>query len=253
MKLYFFFILLLVPSSLIGQIDLPEKVTIKLYSGGDYRNLKLQKGAHELIDSVDYKLIKEYKCYHSDRIFFQNNTFIRDEETFESKNINQDSTMVSITDSTFDQEIIAEILKWSEKRNYHEVKYRDTILDEFINEKTLLIANELSIDDFGIDSLKLELECLYHQEHIDKDIDCKQISLSKILEFFVNKNWGQKVISSYFEYIELKLFFKDKETSIFQSYPGEYNIKWFVTKDTKNKQQIDLINPKLNKLIFESG
>ena len=78
MKLYFFFILLLVPSSLIGQIDLPEKVTIKLYSGGDYRNLKLQKGAHELIDSVDYKLIKEYKCYHSDRIFFQNNTFIRD-------------------------------------------------------------------------------------------------------------------------------------------------------------------------------
>ena len=75
-----------------------------------------------------------------------------------------------------------------------------------------------------------------------KNIDCEQIELAEIFGFYKEKNWSTKWVSSYFEFIELRLFFEEKEIKISQHSPGDYNIKWTFS-DGNNSNKMEVINP----------
>ncbi|MEM6964123.1 MAG: hypothetical protein AAF573_05100 [Bacteroidota bacterium] len=250
---------LLFPILLFSQNQLPKKILVKYYVGGDYRSEQLEiNGAYDNIDSTFLKIRKDGKAYKSEQIEIVRRIYPY-EDGFQ-KNIRMDSTYRFLSSTTYYVEDIEELLEWTDIENYEIWNSQDSfMIDQFYHgvvRDTFLIPLELSIEDFGIDSIDFDLHCNYfytllsRKLHMEKEdlLDCSKISPSNFLNLVLNDLNVFYTVSSYLSRFHLKLIYPDFELEFYQRYPKQLNFTWYIQKDGKLLRKV--FNPYLNQIIY---
>lgn len=249
--LYFTFI---IPQFLCSQIEIPTEISVKLYSGGDYRS-KGEKGAYDNVDSINYVLLPEFNIYHSNKIFQERKIFmyVDIEKSFDTRNINEDSTMTIYTDLAFSFEEMKDLLYWLDEDNYAEIILRDSFY--FIEESsfkwtdTLLISPELSIADFGIDTTRFQRECDFYSLILDEEKTCDKVDYDFFFNHLLKENMGFASVSSYTFYVQFQLTFNEYDLTVWQKYSGDMNIEWWIDKE--GEERMTVLSPHLNSILVK--
>jgi len=234
-----------------SQEQIPDTIYMKIYLGGDYRSKIHGKGATDDVDSLIYVYQEEREFYYSEKIFQTRRVFFRD-EGFYSKNINMDSTLTIFNNSWAKIEEIENLTFWSQTENYEEkaLEEKIEIVDSDLvlwNRETVLVPENISIEDFVIDTDRFKKECRYFNLINNENKKCRKIDYEGLLNSILNENMGMKVVSSYLQYVEVGYRIGGKKIRLIQQYPGDLNIKWEIIHNDEAIQYV--LNPYLNEIV----
>lgn len=265
-KLILFFYIMQIPILLLSQSLLPEKIKIKYYSGGDYREKGI-RGAYDDVDTNILEFIPDDKIYYSSQTTQMRKVFIPTDIIKVHKNIVQDSSLSLYYSVSLPKEDIEKLLSFIQIENYHEYSIIDTTYKlteelklsdsiDYIHKDTFLIPKDFSLKDFDIDSSTFKFDCEYYLEILKNQIyntnsqNCKNLNdLKPFIDELIKKGRNTLIISSYFKYISVVLYFNSQTIEIFQRYPGGLNTGWTINYSTN--KEFKVINPRINDIVFK--
>lgn len=256
MKTYYFAIFMLTYFSIYAQIELPHKIIIQYYEGGDYRKDEI-KGSYSYKDSLVYTLSKTKKYVGASRIAqFDIYDFIGKyaevakkmvhiKELSRKKNKHKKKPIAT--------KDILDLMALSKQSIYHviadtlEIDTTDIGINYTMSGLPYRIPKDFSYSYYDLDSTKFNCRCEAYKKKMKIEKSCEPLDSLFLYKLLGSDKGMIRFISSYMSYIEVVMYF-DKETLTFiQREPCQQNIKWQIAAD--EKQMNDVYNPKINDIV----
>lgn len=263
------FCFMLVVLNLVAQTALPDTILIRFYQGGDWRE-KGVSGSFDEIDSITYVRDEENDFVASKMIhIFETHPF---DDGFQP-NSNPYSRFENHYFYYIQEKDVQKFLTLLDTNNYSTYLVKDTVYEVIadtnsggyvsdtehytIDVDELLVPNDFSSHYYDIDIAYFACFCEYYkgifrQKYPDANPlrTCQHPNIEYLMGNLV-RTYKTRVrnVSSYMANVQVKIKFKSKTLTLYQSSPCNDNIQWLIFYNEEDYTVV--LNPKINDMIME--
>ena len=255
LRMFMLFVCCVISSLTYSQENLPNKIKVQYYLGGDYSDSAI-RGIIEDVYELEYDYNQASGLFLSKQLDHRHQVYDWDRKNLDNYRLVEDSTITIYDEMSIKVEAITELLAYTERDNYMEWELIDTVGVPFPLIDSAIVIRDFTLKDIGIDSSYFFKACgLYRRILIDENIhlyedvpSCdKDLDFSELVHSFISQSNTDWIMSSYSIWIRVQLIFENgNEIIVKQSYPGGFNIGWDIEQ---GNLAFRAINPHMNRTI----
>lgn len=256
MKIYYFAIFIFAYFAISAQTELPHKIIIQYYEGGDYRKDEI-RGSYSYKDSLVYTLSKSKKYVGASQIEkFDIYDFIGKYAELARKKVHIKE--LSHKKNKYKKKQIAtknilDLMALSKQSIYHviadtlAIDTTESSINYTLSGLPYRIPKDISYSYYDLDSTKFNCRCEAYKKKMKIDKPRQPLDSLFLHKLLNCDNGVVRFISSYMSYIEVVMYFNKETLTFIQREPCLQNIKWQIA--TAEKEMNDVYNPKINDIV----